>query len=970
MKAVNIFTVKLRLVFVSLSFAFILNACESPPKPQGQTAAQKKLAEISDGLMIKFDESTSASFDSRAAILNSFDLEEVAPVSTLTPGWFRVRQKEDSQDLQHIIDGVISAHGIIAVEPDYFVYSHRVLPNDTEFVNQYVLNNEGQTGGLVDVDIDAPEAWDVQKGAPIVVAILDTGVDTKHEDLIRNIWINQNEIAANSIDDDGNGFVDDINGWNFLSNNNSANDDNNHGTHIAGIIGADTDDNIGVAGINRNAKLMPVKFLNAEGVGRISGAIKALEYAIKNGARLSNLSWGTKYYSEALYEACESASTKNHLIISSAGNDSLNLDDSPVYPAAYELNNVISVGASTERAQLATFSNYSPSGKVHLAAPGVNILSTLMSRTQQEGYPTGYGLMSGTSQAAAIVTGVVSLMLSQDDQITPWAIKQALFNSADINSAFSAKIASGGLVNAYGAVTQFSATGWADDLIEETSSTPTTTPVTTPETTPETPPVTTPGDQTPQVDPLILSPENILLSANDSVEFTLSGGTAPFTYEVNDPNIGTINDKGLFTAKKNGETQLIVTDAEGVISNVSTIIVTSLKVTPVNFTFMLVNDSTDLQISGGTGPYQWAISGEKSAVSIIVDQTDTSLARLVSVQPGIFQLHAIDTAGNSVLAYSSNAISILETLSINAVNDATLWPGENLQLQATGGKAPYTWRVAGNSSDKISIDSTGLVTALTSGTATIEVVDIYNHVDSVQLNIKTVSLTTESFTIEEGDTVQLNANGFGQLTYVITGDGTAAVDVSTNILTATKAGDIVVSMTDEYGNKATTNITITETAELTIDNKTTVNTEIWFGNFANTTNLSATGGKGTYTWSVISGSAFASVNNSGLVTAKSAGNAKIQVSDSFGHLDTIDISVRQVEITNTASIITIEEHGGTYRFNAIGFGNLQWSASRGNINTSTSTGVFTTGTSGNVTITVTDQNGNSDQKTVWVNIHD
>ncbi|MDH5217085.1 MAG: S8 family serine peptidase [Gammaproteobacteria bacterium] len=963
MKAVNTFAEKLRLVFILFSL-IILSACESTPEPKGQTTTLEKISEISDGLMIKFDDNASGSFDTRATILNNFGLEEVSPISSLAPGWFLVRQKESLQDLQHVIDGVVSTQGILAVEPDYFIYSHRVLPDDTEFNKQYVLNNDGQTGGLVDVDINALEAWDIQKGGPVVVAILDTGIDIAHEDLARNIWENPTEVATNSIDDDGNGFADDIKGWNFLTNANSANDDNGHGTHIAGIIGADTNNNTGIAGINRNAKLIPLKVLNAQGIGKISNAIKALEYAIANGARLSNLSWGTKYYSEALYEACETAATKNHLIITSSGNDGVDLDDAPIYPAAYELNNVISVGASTQRAQLATFSNFSTSGKVHVAAPGVDILSTLTSNTQQADYPIGYGLMSGTSQAAAIVTGVVSLMLSQDDQITAWEIKQALFNSTDINSAFSTKIGSGGLVNAYGAVTQFAATGWVDDIVDDTNNTPATTPATTPTTTP----TTTTGDQTPQIDILTLSPEDIRLSVNESIEFVLNGGTGPFTYELSNPNIGVINSSGIFTAKKNGKTQLIVTDANGVTSNASAILVTSLDITPKNFTFMLVNDASDLQITGGTGPYQWKITGDKNSVSIIVDETDTSRARIVSVQPGTFQVHAIDTAGNSVLAFSSNAISIIETLSINTVNNNSLWPGENLQLLASGGKTPYTWRVTNNSSSNISVDNTGLVSALTSGTATVEVVDIFNHVDSIQLNIKTVSLTTESITIEEGETVQLNANGFGKLTYIVTGLGTAAIDVSTNKLTATKAGDIVVTMTDEYGNKATTNITITAVPELTIDNKTTVNTEIWFGDFANTTSLSATGGKGAYTWSVFSGSAFASVDSEGLVTAKAPGNTTIQVSDTSGQIDTINITVKQVAITNTDTTITIDEHGGDYQFNGIGFGNLQWTSSRGNIDPST--GLFTTGSSGSVTITLTDDNGNTVKKTVEVKITD
>lgn len=254
-------------------------------------------------------------------------------------------------------------------EPNYIFRAH-VLPNDPFFYHsQWSLNNWGYILGTPDADIDAPEAWDVQTGsADVVVGVIDTGIDYTHEDLADNMWVNPGEVI-NGIDDDGNGYVDDVWGWDFVNNDNDPIDDHGHGTHVAGIIGAKGDNGIAVSGVNWTVTLMPLKFLDSAGDGWTDDAIEAVLYAAGFGVRVTNNSWGGGRKSRALEDAIESSGA---LFVASAGNDG---SSHKMYPAAYNLDNVISVAATDQYDELWSFSNYSASW-VDLGAPGVSVLST------------------------------------------------------------------------------------------------------------------------------------------------------------------------------------------------------------------------------------------------------------------------------------------------------------------------------------------------------------------------------------------------------------------------------------------------------------------------------------------------------------------------------------------------------------------------------------------------------------------
>ncbi|MEW6586966.1 MAG: S8 family serine peptidase [Nitrospirota bacterium] len=261
-------------------------------------------------------------------------------------------------------------------EPNYIVRK-AVIPNDPGFGEIWGLSNTGQTGGLSDADIDGPEAWDLTTGTPsIIIAVVDSGVAYGHPDLAQNIWRSAVEIEGNGLDDDHNGYADDIYGWDFIDGDGYPEDLDSHGTHVAGIIASRGNNGIGGTGVMWSAAIMSVRFLGVSGVGNVADAAEAIIYAADNGARIINASWGGYDYSNTLYNAIDYARSKGVMLVAAAGNDAVNSDITPFYPAGFNLANIISVAASDSIDNLAYFSNYGP-GSVDLAAPGVEIYSTL-----------------------------------------------------------------------------------------------------------------------------------------------------------------------------------------------------------------------------------------------------------------------------------------------------------------------------------------------------------------------------------------------------------------------------------------------------------------------------------------------------------------------------------------------------------------------------------------------------------------
>lgn len=397
-----------------------------------------------DAILVKFKPSTSSTQKVDARILVH---GEIVRGYGLVQGLEQI-QLGKGQGVERAIEVLQRLSFVEYAEPDYVL---RADTNDTYYDLQWGLNNTGQdirgSIGTPDADIDAEEAWSMSTGDPaFVAAVIDTGVEYTHEDLVNNRWINSGEIQGDNVDNDGNGYIDDIYGWDFFGNDNDPMDEEGHGTHVAGTICAEGNNGLGVSGVVWQCKLMALRFLGPNG-GYTSDAIAALNYAVDKGVRVSNNSWGGGGYSQSLYDAIQNAAVMDHLFIAAAGNGGFdgigdNTDSTPHYPSSYDLDNIISVAATDNRDQLASFSNYGPVS-VDLGAPGVDIASTMLS---------SYYWNSGTSMAAPHVSGVVALILDLHPEWTYAQVRDRIFNTVRPIDALNGKTATGGLVNAYEAL--------------------------------------------------------------------------------------------------------------------------------------------------------------------------------------------------------------------------------------------------------------------------------------------------------------------------------------------------------------------------------------------------------------------------------------------------------------------------------------------------------------------------------------
>lgn len=355
--------------------------------------------------------------------------------------WWQIKLTK-GRDLRKVMEQLARHPRVEAVERNYILRAS-ATPNDPRYDELWGLNNIGQTGGQTDADIDAPEAWDLGTGAAsTLVAVIDTGVDYAHPDLAANMWTNPGEVFGNGIDDDQNGYIDDIHGYDFINEDGDPFDDHGHGTHVAGTIAAVGNNGEGVVGVSWDAQIMALKFLGADGVGSTDDAIRAVLYATDMGARVTNNSYGGGGFSQAMEDAISAALEANSLFVVAAGNDYANNDVVPVYPASYNVGNVLAVAATDAIDAKPGFSNYG-AVTVDLGAPGVGILSTVPTSAD----PSGYGLNSGTSMASPHVAGAAALLLEQSPTLTALGLKDLLMASTDPIASLSGIVVSDGRLN-------------------------------------------------------------------------------------------------------------------------------------------------------------------------------------------------------------------------------------------------------------------------------------------------------------------------------------------------------------------------------------------------------------------------------------------------------------------------------------------------------------------------------------------
>lgn len=333
------------------------------------------------------------------------------------------------------------------VEPDYRVHVN-LAPTDAAFADGrlWALRNTGQNGGVPGADIGVVPAWDITTGSTnVTVAVIDTGIRYTHQDLASQMWRNPGEIPGNGIDDDQDGFVDNIFGINAITNSGDPLDDNNHGTHVAGTIGAASNNGSPHVGVAWRVRLMACKFLDASGSGYTSDAIDCINFAVNKGAKILNNSWGGGGYSQALHDAIAAARDAGVLFVAAAGNSARDTDAFPNFPSCYDLENVISVAALDRSDNLASFSNYGRAS-VDLAAPGASIFSSTA------GTDSDYNNFDGTSMAAPHVSGVAALVVARFPGITLAELRQRLLATTVPVSALTARCVSGGRLNAYSAL--------------------------------------------------------------------------------------------------------------------------------------------------------------------------------------------------------------------------------------------------------------------------------------------------------------------------------------------------------------------------------------------------------------------------------------------------------------------------------------------------------------------------------------
>ena len=411
-------------LLLGTAIALVLGVANAAPAQEPTFTAPEQPEVVPGQFIVKFrDEAAlrqapSALADSDVEVLQTLELIN-AQVIGLDP----------EADVGALSSALASLPPFEYFEPVYR-YHAQIEPDDTDYDQQWAWPR-----------ISAPAGWDIQRDSPdVVVAVIDTGVDYGHEDLADNIWRNPGETPGNGTDDDGNGIVDDVHGANFVPATPSGDpmDDNRHGTHVAGTIGAMTNNALGVAGTSWQPQIMALKFLDANGSGSTVGAIDAIQYAIEKEAHIMNNSWGGGGFSRALQEAIEAAESEGILFTAAAGNSNRDNDATPFYPASYETENVLSVMATDQSDAKAGFSHRGLTS-VDVGAQGVDIRSTTPEGT--------YANFNGTSMATPHVSGLAALIKGQQPNLEAVEIKRIIMDTADRIPALAGLSVTGGRIN-------------------------------------------------------------------------------------------------------------------------------------------------------------------------------------------------------------------------------------------------------------------------------------------------------------------------------------------------------------------------------------------------------------------------------------------------------------------------------------------------------------------------------------------
>src|SRR3990172_1356476 len=800
------------------------------------------------------------------------------------------------------------------VEPNYRV-AYEGIPNDLRFSELWGLFNTGQTGGAPGADIDAPNAWSITTGSGnVVVAVIDSGVDYTHNDLAANMWINQAEYnGVTGVDDDNNGYIDDLYGINVLNHTSNPMDDNGHGTHVSGIIGAIGDNSIGVTGVNWGVKMLACKFLNANGEGFVDGAIECLQYVRKlkdKGVNIiaTNNSWGSDGYSQALYDAINAQ--KEILFFASAGNKQIDLTG-PLshYPAKYYLPNIVAAMATDKNDDKAWFSNFGRR-TVHVGAPGDYILSTLPNNN--------YDYMSGTSMSTAHVTGLAALIKSQNANRDWIAVKNLILSGGDAIPSMTDKTITGKRINAYGSLTcgnrpVFSALKFPSSLTAGVSSTLSALSI----------------NCEAAVGPVTLTTlngEEVIQLYDGGITPDLAAGDGIFTGKWTPSRI----DEALtFSSSAGTET-------------IAYVLLISTKSLPFGTTGVAYNQT--LTAVGGKMPYTWSVSSGTLPAGFALDpSTGVISGTPTTTGTSTFTVQVKDasaaiTARDFSLTVYDPLVVTTQTLTFGTVGVAY-----SQTLAATGGKASYTWSLAAGSvlPSGLSLDpATGVISGTPTASGpykfTVQVVDANSTTVTQPLSIDVydpivVSTQTLTFgTVGVAYSQTLEATG-GKTLYtwsLAAGSvlpGGLSLDPSTGVISGTpttaETANFTVQVTDANATTASKAFSIVVYTPLIISTQSPLP---WgMTNTPYNQTLAATGGKTSYAWSLATGSllpAGLTLNTaagmiSGTPTAPGAFTFTVQATDANATTAEKSISITlydsPIKPDLVVSVLSVPSTGGT-----------------------------------------------------------
>ena len=688
---------------LTLSPLDVVQAAETAP--WARVANQSMKPHVSDRLLVAYK--PGASPGEKAAARVAAGAESSSIIVKNAPNVEAYKLKK-GKSVALALQALATDPDVMYAEPDYVIKS-ATTPNDAEYVGNRMWNMYGDlTTPTFANGSQAGEAWvgGFTGSRQVHVVVIDQGTQHAHPDLAANMWVNSAE-SVDGKDNDGNGLIDDTNGWDFVNNDRTVYDTatEKHGTHVAGTIGAVGGNSVGVVGVNWAVTMVPIRALTTAG-GTTTNAIKAIDYAVdlkvRKGLNVAaiNASWTGGAFSQLLLDAINRAGDAGIVVVAAAGNTGGNNDTTPVYPASYQCTKggtrpwdcVISVAAITSAAALAGYSNYG-ANSVDLAAPGSDIRSTLPSNT--------YGVLSGTSMATPHVSGAIALCASMNPALTAQQLRTIVVSSTFPVATLSGKTVRGGSLD-LGVMRQQCLQGATPPTTTTTTTLPATTTTTTPPATTTTQPATTttaPTTTAPATTTTAATTTTLPLTVASgplrtatvgvaySATFTGSGGTAPYTYAVASGTLpaglslgsatGAIS--GTPTTAATSSFTIRITDSKGVqatqASSIQVVAAPVVGTAALPGALTLTAYSTTLTRTGGLAPYTWSVSvGSLPAGLSLNVSTGAITGTPTTVGTSNFTVRVVD--GNGAAATSAKSIAVTALTAPAAFNKSA--PATNL----------------------------------------------------------------------------------------------------------------------------------------------------------------------------------------------------------------------------------------------------------------------------------------------------